>query len=295
MPLPFAVSVTVYNSAGEKVRELFVGGAQALPARWIGDAGAVNEADPVRFAFPGWLSDGSQAVVWDGADDAGAQVSDGIYTVVLAARDPFGSVTTLSAAVQHLSVPQGARLSVYNAAGELVAWSQLSATAKASGFSLERPSIASGEKLQARVDTAGGSTLLDIWNGCNAAGEPVDSGVYIVTLEMPSGSGRITESHSVNVLKAPPGASIELHLAPDPWRSGQAAWLLYPAAPGRRVLLRLYSLAGELVGTAADAGGTGRVRLPDTGFAGGIFLVRVTISEPGQAPWTQTLKLARIR
>jgi hypothetical protein len=296
VPLPFSLSVRVYNAAGEAVRVLYQGGAEALPSGWAPDRAAILAGSPALFRFPGQLSHGGAELAWDGANDAGQWVSAGAYNVVLESRDPFGSVTAHSASVTVLRSPEGARITVFNSAGERVFSRELPAmAASASGFDLESPSLGAGEKLWARFNIASGPALLEVWDGRNHRGEPVASGSYTVTLELPSGSGRISQSRALSVLKGPEQRALGLGLGPNPWRSGQGAWLSYAPAPGRTATLRLYNLAGELLGSGADPQGLGRVPLPNAAWAPGILLVQARVQEPGQAPYTRILKLAAIR
>jgi flagellar hook assembly protein FlgD len=305
------VVLKAYNAAGEQVRLIYEGAAQFVPGELLLSSGSfIGGASALLISFPGVFSTGSNQLSWAGENDSGQRVDGGVYTIKAEISDQFGQVTALIKAVQVIPGMVQQSLRIYNGAGELVR-SILLPSAVPGATRLELPSDsfaleidpATGKAIQAfELDVVGNAGKVPFdWDGLNDHGAPVASGTY--TLQLLSNEGgreAVVTSRSVSVLKGVEAIAAldSARLAPNPVGPGQAAYLFYEPAllGGRRLDLRVYSLAGELVGTGTDAGLTGRIDLGlNGGQAGGIYLVRVQLSMGAAIIRARTLKLAIVR
>jgi hypothetical protein len=120
--MPDQMSVTIYNSAGEKVRQLYQGGSQIMPGGFSESVGAFEAlAGSVSLVFPGQLQSGGSSLQWNGSNDGGQAVGAGSYTIMVSLVDAYGAVQTWTKNVTVLPQALSQSLSVYNSAGELVA------------------------------------------------------------------------------------------------------------------------------------------------------------------------------
>jgi hypothetical protein len=299
IPLPHHVTLAVYNSAGELVKVLFDGGAQFLPGDLSvsGNGVVPGGSGSIAIAFPGYLynslTGGLQTGVTWAADNSNGQfVSSGTYYIKAEITDAFGQVTTLQHSVQVINVVPQNVLSIYNSAGELVVNVPLPTTQGTGRFSaLSLTSTQYGVK----YDTATGTNLGGMfeitvtdeqgtqfqvpWNGLNAQGLPVNSGVYTAELvyNAPAGGGaRVVETKSFVVLEAGSPTSLAGSYAyPNPALHGSDILISYPVSAQYGGIARLYNMAGELVAQADDRDHTGIMRFLGGGLAGGIYVVDI--------------------
>jgi hypothetical protein len=310
VPLPYRVSVTIYNEAGEVVRQVFNGAAASQPN------GLTALQQPLA-AGGGLLlnvlggGNGLSALEWDLDNNNGQPVSGGMYYVKVQTIDPYGNVTAYSQAVPVLPPASSDSLSIYNSAGELVRQIQLPAgLSPLSDFSVAGLTVGSSgpdagvTAVSFTLKGAAGATSTWGWDGRNSVGQPVASGVYLVRL-VHSALGQATTVKTLSVtLLAVPGSAAELSLSqarvgPQPWLGGGgpqgALKAQYPALPGLAVEARLYDLAGELVGQGADPQGTGTLELTTGPLAGGIYVLKLQAFQGQAALARRMVKVAVAR
>lgn len=261
---------------------LFNGQAEILPASLQLDSASFASGDgEVSILLPGLLrsDDGTwiDGIAWRADNDNGQWVSGGDYVLKAEYTDNFGSVTTLQATVLVLPAEREAALSIYNSAGELVARPALPPLGgdRLVELSLSEAEFASGMGggFTISVKDEAGRLYSVPWDGRNDRGEWVDSGVYMVKLVYhgPGGVTRV-EIRSVTVLKAPSQGLTGARLAPNP--AQREDWTLYaPPQPDQALEAMAFDLNGAKVAEARSAPGAARLRLPNQGLAGGIYLI----------------------
>ena len=112
--------LAVYNSAGEEVRHLYQGRVYADPLHVSLSASAVIAGNiPLTLFLSGPLEEGGDRLFWNGTNDQGQNMSNGLYYLKAQATDPFGRVTTLVMEVLVMN-PRKAFLEICNSAGEVV-------------------------------------------------------------------------------------------------------------------------------------------------------------------------------
>ena len=299
VPLPHHVTLSVYNSAGELVKVLYDGGAQFLPGDLSvsGNGVVPGGSGSIAIAFPGYLynslTGGLQTgVTWSADNNNGQFVSSGTYYIKAEITDAFGQVTTLQHSVQVINVVPQNVLSIYNSAGELVVNVPLPVAQGTGRFSaLGMTTTQYGVKYDSATGTNEGGlfeiTVTDEqghqyqvpWNGLNAQGLPVNSGVYTAELvyNAPAGGGaRVVETKSFVVLEAGSPTSLAGSFAyPNPALHGSDVFISYPVSTQYGAIARLYNMAGELVAQTDDSGHTGTMRFLGAGLAAGVYIVDV--------------------
>jgi hypothetical protein len=310
VPVPDHLILAVYNSAGERVRQLFDGGAQRLPAKLeLSQALGADGSLRVSIGLSGLVYDPVlgpvNQVVWDGRNDGGQQVSGGIYTVKAELIDQWGTITSLADLIQKLPSHPANELIIFNSAGEIVARPALPGGHRYTRIELEKDQVASQAQPSGAIvldlrfvltDESGGQHLL-VWDGRNSEGAPVASGSYMAELiYSPQGNGgaRVIETKGFVVLQAAADAGLaKAYSAPNPLRGGQDLWVYYEAGADCQVLGRLYDLSGQKVAETVDGDGNGPLRVPMAGLANGIYLLDLEKRQGRSVLARRLLKVAK--
>lgn len=295
------MEVALYNSAGERVRQLFSGSAQAPPQGAGLSAGLLLEGESsVELQLGVGAVQGQGSLAWDGSNDGGQAVANGIYYFKVEWVDSFGGVQTLSLAVQVQAATGARRLQIFNSAGELVAQTGLAGSA--SSLELGAATLVAGTRpdggpVQTLAVTLGGGAGSEIWtwNGRNLAGAAVDPGVYSVVLSCDeAGGSRTLQVASLTVIKAPelalPGGAVLA--APNPVPPGALLRLRFSPVPGCVADGSLYNLAGERVDHAAVDGADGGLVFRRGDLASGAYLVELRFLEGGRPRRVVQIKVA---
>jgi hypothetical protein len=295
VPAPYYVTLAVYNSAGERVRTLFVGGAQVMPGSLSLSSGLVGQGLPLQVSIDGYFVGAGQAptasIAWDGTNDQGQAVSGGVYSIKLEMRDQWGVVTTMQQVVQALPQQPATALVVFNSAGEEV--QRLVLPASLGNAPVQSMALAQGVLVLDGLGALGGSsqplkvTLRSepgvsaqlTWGGLNAFGRPVDPGLYTLELvtTQPGGAGLIVATSSVQVVKVGQRSLQGLVVAPQPWTPAGPLAIRFTPCPGLRVRAQLFNVAGEEVRQAEAPGDGGGMELEARGLAAGIYLLELRL------------------
>ena len=313
VPMPYQFTLAAYNSAGELVKVIYSGSAQAVPATLDG-MGALLMAGTtsVTVQMGGQVGTGGTTLSWDGTNNAGAPVSGGIYTLKAQIIDPFGQVTSLIHQVNVLPGGTQQLVRVYNSAGELVRQIQLSTPlAGASKLSVSSSSFAlainpaTGAAMQPlKIDVTGGSGLVSsqYWDGLNDHGLPVNSGTYTVQLvSVMGGQQTVADSRSIQVIKSADSNNTLASAVVGPNPVGPQAkqvFLSYDplSLEGREPRVELFNLAGEKVAQGADPTKSGKIEITGgRSLSGGIYLCRFELLSEGELYQARMIKVAVIR
>jgi hypothetical protein len=303
--MPFQLTVSVYNSAGELVAQVYQGQISVLPqslaltqSSFIAGTGITILDLPGLVTGPnGTLVSGSGgAVSWNGTNGAGQPVQSGVYYVKIQLTNAFGQVTSYTNPVDVIAVPTTSWLIIDNAAGEVV-WRQ-QVNNGANSLSLP-PAVAFPGVGQATSGKLGVSILVSgtagaqsvPWNGENLSGRPVSSGLYTAELVTQQAGGTTqVETVKFQILDGPAGNPLSAALlAPNPAVHVQKATLLYDPAFGAATAT-LFNLAGERVCAGDDPGLTGSLDLDLGRASAGVYVCAVS-----QGNQVRLLKLAVVR
>jgi flagellar hook assembly protein FlgD len=303
--MPYHLAIGIYNSAGEMVRSLFSGSVQAIPAQLqlSGDTMMAGGAISLGLGGAAWTGQGS--LTWNGTNDNGQAVGGGVYTWKIDAIQPDGTVVVTSQSLEVLPSAQTTTLQVFNSAGELVIAHTLSGLkAQAQGVvlgsnTLLAATLADGSPAASLnvKDANGTGSSLWAWDGRNAQGQLVSSGVYTIVLTRSSvGQSTQVDVKSFTVLKGPDlslsgGAVLP---AQNPVPAGQAVGLRFSPAPGCLVTAELYDVAGEKVGAVTVDASSGSLYFAQRALASGCYVVYFRLTQAGQVRRQLTLKIAVI-
>jgi flagellar hook assembly protein FlgD len=304
IPVPDHLVVAVYNSAGERVRLLYDGGAQSVPTQVdLPQSVIFSGLSSASLQLGGaLLTDGSGSLSWNGLNDGGQAVGAGAYYFKLEFHDPFGATTSFVKGVQVLQPTGTDQVSIFNSAGEMVWSASLSNTAQTSGLSLSQDVLlldedpVTGATIQPLGISLSGSTVAT-WDGRDIHGGLVASGNYMVeVVSQRAGTGSVVETKSLLVMDAgtqhPDVAPI---VGPNPWRGTGPLRVDYHPYPGAHGSCVLYNLAGERLAGSSDLMATGTLWLQWNGYASGIYLLDFRQQRGPATLARRSLKLAVVK
>jgi len=294
--------VAAYNTAGEKVRLLYQGSAQSEPASISLSAAVLGCGAPVLVYFTGYLDTLSHTLSWDGSNDQGQAVTNGVYMIAINCRDSDGVLTTLTGQVMVACSHAVQRVEVYNPAGELVDAlpgrdiGPLVDFTLPDGSSFVSPADGhGGAGLRILLKAADGQQASTYWDGRNSAGGAASSGVYLLELQAQElGAGEAAQvERSVMLLRGPDRLTRSV-LVPNPVGPGtDSVTLQYHPLSGCVASAQVFDLSGGRVCQVQSANsGTGRLSIPVRGLSAGIYLVRFTQADGGAVQASSMLKLA---
>jgi hypothetical protein len=300
------VEVTLYNAAGEVVRELFEGRASTgISTIELSSTTVVGGQSPLTLSFNALLQGVGGSLVWVADNDSGQAVSSGTYYVSIKTSDQFGAESTVSREIAVIAAPgAGGGLDVFNAAGERVAQFDLSRFADPIvDFRVDTPTFSpvtapglsgtagAGSKVEGGIvsgsgllihllDTKGATHTIE-WNGRNDQGVAVASGGYSLILNHvdPVDGSKHKKAGSVQLLQN--GLELDsarLLVGPNPARDFvKAFYAVQGSAAVRFAQARLYNAAGELIATTVDDAGQGWLSFDVRPMSSGVYIVSTVI------------------
>lgn len=256
------LEIDAYNEAGEKVRTIGTSSVSssitAVTALLDGSPSSVfvpGAGSDISFVFgnmtsPGQPSAGNVIFTWNGETDSGQIVAPGVYYIKITDVDTFAHVNTKVLEIQVMFPQKATLISIYNSAGELV---QRIEQAPLSGaltltmkdvFSIGTP----GDDIPINY---GPGAVYD-WDGKNAQGELVGSGIYEVQVQtFLLNSTSVTVSKTINILNGGKSDLISNQKAyPNPYvlSSGNANVTIAWQAGSTGIMdIMIYNVAGEMV------------------------------------------------
>jgi flagellar hook assembly protein FlgD len=271
VPEPYSVTITIYNSGGEIVRNVYSGDTE-FPASQAQVTSSVGANGGTQVDISGLDGNAGPDVIWAGTNNGGQAVESGVYYVQISSTNSFGVTTTETKSVSLVSAPGSATLGIYNSAGELV--DNLSGdfaglSSQPTGMSLpagQSGVVASTDPtkggLNITLTLANGNTTTVFWDGMNSQGQPLQSGNYLVTLsQSEAGSSEVLKTSPIVVLatkdESANGVADSALVVPNPVAGN---WFDVQYQPGNSgtgtytVVGVLYDLAGQRVGEATDNG-----------------------------------------
>jgi flagellar hook assembly protein FlgD len=291
------VTIDVYNSAGEEVASLYDGpSAYSLTQLKVTISGPQPSGAPVLVDMGGLGIPGGDPV-WNGSNQGGQWVTNGVYYIKVSSTDPFGNVTTITHSVNVVGVENQESVEVFNSAGEVVRKFDLSGiTPTVQSISLNLPSgqgvvaasvnpstgaTSGGTQLTLILSNGGTQTLY--WDGMGSNGAPLQSGTYLVELvRTEPGASTTIKTLSVALLQPKNSTALEVaasaKIGPNPVLKGGPVTVRFNPAAGIWVRARLYNENGELVAQCVDMGGSNTLTLGG-GYSGGIYVLDFEVCE----------------
>jgi flagellar hook assembly protein FlgD len=268
------IKVKVFDSAGEQVAVLYQGGVSQMPGSPQLSGGAVQPGfHGVDVVFDGILENGLNQVPWLGTTDTGAFASSGTYYILVVATDNFGNVSSYSLPVTVMQPVGENAINIYNSAGELVYHESFhSLSVSATDLELESNAFAPQQgKLNGTLRSSSGASAGWSWDGRASDGHLVNPGIYTIQLiNAQPGQSSMPALKQVQVLTAPETLSGAPRLLSAP---GGFVLRYDPSAMAKAPRVRLYNLAGELVGAALAETASGELSLRLNGAASGVYIV----------------------
>jgi hypothetical protein len=307
--MPYTVSVSVYNSAGELVKNVSTGTSAFSPGALSTSlmAATASGAVPVQLTLLGGGS--SSSLVWDTTNNNGQLVTGGTYYIKVQTTDNFGKITAFTQAVTVIGGAGTDSLVVFNSAGEVVQQINLgtvsappqdfSVVGSAAGIS----GLGTAASIKFKVTAPSGATSPVSWNGENSQGQPVQSGTYMVRLVYTElGQSAVVKVIPVTILALPggsPQASLAAAIAaPQPLvqrKDGTELSVVYPPLPGDALQANLYNLAGELVAKGLDSAGSGLCLVSTGHIASGIYELELLMVDNDALLARRVLKVVIIK
>jgi flagellar hook assembly protein FlgD len=308
---PYTVTVNIFNSAGELVRNLYSGDTQ-FPASQAQVMENVGANGGVQVDITGLGGNAGPNLVWTGTNNGGQAVESGVYYVQISSTNSVGNTVTETKSVSVLSAASSASLGIYNSAGELV--DNLSGQLANLGSQPVNMSFPAGQNgvvastnqnqggLKINVTLANGNTMTVFWDGMSTQGQPLQSGNYLVTLsETSAGSSEILKTSPIVLLatkdESADGMANSALVVPNPVDGNWFDVQYQPGGPGTGAYTAvgmLYDLAGQRVAEATD-GGSGTLRFSGD-WSSGIYLLDFEVRNGGTGALARrVLKVAIVR
>ncbi len=302
----YEVTIGVYNEAGELVVVLLQEQlSQAIQNFDFGSGnGSITSLSGPNGSVTVYFG-GVALTTWDGTNGSGSPVSNGVYHLKVDNVNGQGmdlSTTqqvTVSRSLAHVHV------AIYNEAGEIVR--ELLTTAQDSqGNGLATLSLgssvldpASGPLQETIIlSTILGSPVTLSWDGTGSSGAYLTAGRYFVEGHWTGAQGgEQTLVQTFTIASGRPDRE-KVTVGPNPVRLSQGqAQALFQGPTGAQDTLRvkIYDLAGELVGEIQGATGANSAAWDASTVATGIYLAVVEIKPPTGGIQRQILKLGVIR
>jgi flagellar hook assembly protein FlgD len=286
--MPDQMTVTIFNSAGEIVKHLFLGTSSIMPGGFtLSASGLVEGGKGVDLIFPGEIQGGEKSLVWTGTNDNGQPVSGGTYTIQVQTTDPFGNIQTWTKSVAVLPQISSQSLNIYNSAGELV--TSMNTTAFSSspitnigfgGTSKAAFVLGSGGGVQFVMQNSNGGQVLETWNGKSSSGQVVSPGSYIVEL-VSNGNGTIVmQSKGFVVLGDINQPSFTVLAGPNPVGPSdkELVFNIKGIQAGENASVQLYNVSGELISQGVGANGSSKMLLKIGNWSSGIYVAVVEVN-----------------
>ncbi len=292
----FTVKIGVYNGAGELVKEIYVKElSQQITNINLLQTPTITSLHGVVYV----TVDGVQLATWDGTNQAGDPVSNGVYYVKVDNIDANNVVTSISQTVTVSRSIAKVQVNVYNESGEVIR--HLIAYADDPGNMNLGNVLFSSATIQPTQGTPTPNGTSDLvmtfpngttvaWDGTNDNGQIVTNGVYNVEIHWLDGNGgEEVISHNVTVERGNNAGNGVAVAAPNILNGGSAGTTVY-ADSGLSLTLTaaVYDVAGELVKkpVTGPAGG-GMVPVDVSGLASGLYFVVTDLTDSSNGHFIQ--------
>jgi flagellar hook assembly protein FlgD len=269
---PYTINVSVYNQAGELVKNLSNFQFGSPITNWTLANGVIQTDSQEALV----LDNGVTLGTWDATNSNGQKVTNGTYFIKTMSVDPFGVVTTVTKTITVNLEESNLRIAVYNEAGERVKnWSESDilsllgsgAALQAADFNVETirlssynfsTSPAGGNNAAMTITLGSGQSIT--WNGTADNGGFLRSGNYFMEFQS-SQPNKSSQQVVVQVHILDKGGNMlsGTVFAPNPINLNLTTKgrFLVNAYPGQitSVRIKLYTLTGECFQTLSSEPG----------------------------------------
>jgi flagellar hook assembly protein FlgD len=289
------VTLSVYNSAGERVETLLVEKSpRPVTSLQLGPGNSITSLTGPGCAVT-LYGNGTPLASWNGTNASGSPVSNGTYFLKVDSVDSLGSDQSVVQTVT-VSRPLGVVMAeICNAAGEVVKtlYAAQGAQGPVTAVQLSSALLQTGPTAPGAVTIgmSNGTTL--VWDGSGAGGSLVTNGVYYLEIISDNGDGgeEVITRDLMVVNSGRPGAGVIAY--PNPWQGGDPAITFKASSPQALTLsARLYDLAGERVAVLQGPVGTGQATWACGTNASGVYIAVVELlDESGNLTARQNLRV----
>lgn len=285
----YTVKIGVYNESGELVKQIYVKElSQQITSISLLQTPTITSLNGVVYV----TFDGVQLATWDGTNQAGDPVSNGVYYVKVDNIDANNVVTSVSETVTVSRSIAKVQVNVYNEAGEVI--KHLFVYASDPGNMNLGNTLFSSNVIQPTLGTPtpNGTSSLTItlpngttinWDGTNDNGQLVTDGVYTVEIHWLDGNGgeQVT-THNVSVERGNGRGSAVAVAAPNILTGNSSGTTVYVnPALDLTLTAAVYDVAGELVKKPVTGpAGSGTAPVDVSGLASGLYFVVVDLVNP---------------
>jgi hypothetical protein len=262
------MSIKIYNSAGEQVKQVALTGAYSLIVNFTID-------NPVFSP-----DDGSQAIIhvdgyvyaWDGVNSQGISVQNGVYYVKVETTDAMGYTHMQIKEVTVLTNGLTTELRIFNSGGEIVKVIPVKGlTDYGSKVLTVNPSPPSAFSPGEITGTAGDLDYAQIsymgvtvtWDGTNENGTIVGNGIYVMQLMGIDANGSKTVAQAdITILHNGYEVFNNVKILPNPVNPLLTGTVVikYDMMSNAKVTIKVYNVAGELVKILQDYTAAGEVK-----------------------------------
>jgi flagellar hook assembly protein FlgD len=277
------MSIIVYNEAGEIVKVVATTGAYGV----IEDFTVENSVFSPDDGGKALINVGGTIFEWDGKNNQGATVQNGVYYIKVETKDNFGATHMAIRSVTVLTNGLTAELRVFNSAGEIVKvlpvngitdFGSNDITVSPGVFSPGDPSGPGGTLSTADI-TYMGTTIK--WDGTNENGTIVGNGAYTIQLVgIDSNGAKTIASTDITVLHSGFNVISNVKIIPNPVDASKSGvvTIKYDVMKNTDVQIKIYNIAAELVRKLRDNTGAGQIQMDIDGggadrLASGIYVM----------------------
>jgi uncharacterized repeat protein (TIGR01451 family) len=243
---------------------------------------------------------------WDGTDDSGNPVTNGVYNIKLDNVDAVGVVTTLTQQATVSRSLSHVTLEIYNEAGEIIRHlyaqvddpldGQMTYLTLSTGFLQPGGVGDQPTRVQISVDSSTSCPITLWWDGTNDAGSPVTPGNYLLCARWSNGQGQTSViSKTLLVSAGVDRGSGNVTAQPNrllPLRGLSRVNFLCDSTPEMTLRVRIYAMSGEFVASSQGEAGGNHASWDASGVASGLYLAVVDkLSPAGGLIGRQTLKI----
>jgi flagellar hook assembly protein FlgD len=263
----YLLTVKVYNEAGEVVKTIITVSMDYVLTGIITSTGgntanAFSSDKILTITIPGAGPGGTDIVTsWDGTTDGGQPAASGTYYISAAETDTFGQVMNVTKDITLIKNSTYVQLNIFNSAGELVRTitdvnfvfpPNFLSGPDGLGIKLDVPQLittkqANSSPVQIKFGAASADIML--WDGKNAEGLSVSSGVYEMQLVVKTETlTEIVATKSVTVLENNDVFIGNIKTVPNPYNgSTDGIQLIWTANETGKMTISIYNIYGELI------------------------------------------------
>jgi hypothetical protein len=263
-PFPYIITIGVYNSAGELVKDIISTPASQAFSDVILSIGVSSTANIITpgsalsiylpgVTMPSNVSSSGSTFVWDGTSNASQFVSSGDYYIKIEQKDQYGHTEVMTKSVMVMKIEEYIELNIYNSAGELVRSIRDYTSSLPDKVALRMEDTLVIKHDGTKIPIYYGQNPTDIltWDGRNSQGVSVSRGTYEVQVIVKSNTMEATLEASKTIVVLSEGMKYfyDAKVYPNPYIGKGQLTFAWSASGTGWVNVYIRNLSGELVTT----------------------------------------------